>query len=215
MARIAGVNIPTKKRVEIALTYIHGIGSTSAKSICTKAGVPDERRVRPRLRRLVDVPLGLREEQVEPAPAPAAHFPKGEDVVADADVGVVGVERLLRGCDAALGDGDEAREVVRVDRGCGGRGEARAKEHLDGALARLVARRARHRRRRDVDVGECAVTAASLSLLHADCAVEGTPTEPPSPLLETVRQQQSSLLSVKREVGGPRSAWFLITNTQM
>ena len=45
MARIAGVNIPTKKRVEIALTYIHGIGTTSAKSICTKAGVPDERRV--------------------------------------------------------------------------------------------------------------------------------------------------------------------------
>ena len=33
-------------------------------------------------------------------------------------------------------------------------------------------------------------------------------TAQPSPLLETVRQQQSSLLSVKREVGGPRSAWF-------
>ena len=45
MARIAGVNIPTKKRVEIALTYIHGIGTTSAKRICAKAGVPDERRV--------------------------------------------------------------------------------------------------------------------------------------------------------------------------
>ena len=45
MARIAGVNIPTKKRVEIALTYIHGIGRTSAKSICGNAGVPDERRV--------------------------------------------------------------------------------------------------------------------------------------------------------------------------
>ena len=45
MARIAGVNIPTKKRVEIALTYIHGIGTTSAKKICLKAGVPDERRV--------------------------------------------------------------------------------------------------------------------------------------------------------------------------
>ena len=45
MARIAGVNNPTKKRVEIALTYIHGIGTTSAKSICTKACVPDERRV--------------------------------------------------------------------------------------------------------------------------------------------------------------------------
>ena len=45
VARIAGVNIPTKKRVEIALTYIHGIGTTSAKKICAKAGVPDERRV--------------------------------------------------------------------------------------------------------------------------------------------------------------------------
>jgi len=45
VARIAGVNIPTKKRVEIALTYLHGIGTTSAKNICAKAGVPDERRV--------------------------------------------------------------------------------------------------------------------------------------------------------------------------
>ena len=39
VARIAGVNIPTKKRVEIALTYIHGIGTTSAKTICAKAGL--------------------------------------------------------------------------------------------------------------------------------------------------------------------------------
>jgi small subunit ribosomal protein S13 len=45
VARIAGVNIPTKKRVENALTYIHGIGTTNAKNICAKAGVPDERRV--------------------------------------------------------------------------------------------------------------------------------------------------------------------------
>ncbi len=45
MARIAGVNIPTKKRVEIALTYIHGIGTTSARSICTKAGIAEERRL--------------------------------------------------------------------------------------------------------------------------------------------------------------------------
>ena len=45
MARISGVNIPTKKRVEIALTYIHGIGTTSAKNICEKASIPDERRV--------------------------------------------------------------------------------------------------------------------------------------------------------------------------
>jgi small subunit ribosomal protein S13 len=45
VARIAGVNIPTKKRVEIALTYIHGIGSTSAHTICTKAGIASERRI--------------------------------------------------------------------------------------------------------------------------------------------------------------------------
>lgn len=45
MARIAGVNIPTAKRVVIALTYIHGIGDTKAKEICEKVGIPTERRV--------------------------------------------------------------------------------------------------------------------------------------------------------------------------
>lgn len=45
MARIAGVNIPTSKRVVIALTYIHGIGNTMAQNICTKVGIPAERRV--------------------------------------------------------------------------------------------------------------------------------------------------------------------------
>lgn len=45
MARIAGVNIPTNKRVEIALTYIHGIGRTKAQEICEKVSVPVERRV--------------------------------------------------------------------------------------------------------------------------------------------------------------------------
>ncbi len=45
MARIAGVNIPTQKRVEIALTYIHGIGPTKASEICSKVGIPAERRV--------------------------------------------------------------------------------------------------------------------------------------------------------------------------
>ena len=45
MARIAGVNIPTQKRVLIALTYIHGIGATKAKEICEKVGIPAERRV--------------------------------------------------------------------------------------------------------------------------------------------------------------------------
>ena len=45
MARIAGVNIPTNKRVEIALTYIFGIGRTKAKEICAKVSIPLERRV--------------------------------------------------------------------------------------------------------------------------------------------------------------------------
>ncbi|MCI0431822.1 MAG: 30S ribosomal protein S13 [Rhodospirillales bacterium] len=45
MARIAGVNIPTQKRVLIALTYIHGIGPTKAREICEKVGIPAGRRV--------------------------------------------------------------------------------------------------------------------------------------------------------------------------
>lgn len=45
MARIAGVNIPTAKRVVVALTYIHGIGDTKAKEICEKVGIMPERRV--------------------------------------------------------------------------------------------------------------------------------------------------------------------------
>ena len=45
MARIAGVNIPTAKRVVIALTYIHGIGRDSAAKICQNIGIPAELRV--------------------------------------------------------------------------------------------------------------------------------------------------------------------------
>ena len=45
MARIAGVNIPTNKRVEIALTYIHGIGRTTASRITKDLGFQIERRV--------------------------------------------------------------------------------------------------------------------------------------------------------------------------
>jgi small subunit ribosomal protein S13 len=45
LARIAGVNIPTNKRVVIALQYIHGIGPTKAREIVQKANVPDSRRV--------------------------------------------------------------------------------------------------------------------------------------------------------------------------
>ena len=45
MARIAGVNIPTNKRVVIALQYIHGIGAKYAAEICDKVKIPAERRV--------------------------------------------------------------------------------------------------------------------------------------------------------------------------
>ena len=45
MARIAGVNIPTNKRVIIALQYIHGIGPKRAEEICQKVAIPAERRV--------------------------------------------------------------------------------------------------------------------------------------------------------------------------
>ena len=45
MARIAGVNIPTNKRVVIALQYIHGIGDKFAEDICKKVGIPVDRRV--------------------------------------------------------------------------------------------------------------------------------------------------------------------------
>jgi len=45
VARIAGVNIPTNKRVVIGLTYIHGIGNAKAQEICAKVSIPAERRV--------------------------------------------------------------------------------------------------------------------------------------------------------------------------
>ena len=61
MARIAGVNIPTNKLVEIALTYIHWIGRTKSRKICESAGIPLDRRVNDladaeviRIRELID-----------------------------------------------------------------------------------------------------------------------------------------------------------------
>ena len=45
MARIAGVNIPTNKRVVIALRYIHGIGPVNARKICEKVSIPESKRV--------------------------------------------------------------------------------------------------------------------------------------------------------------------------
>ena len=46
MARIAGVNIPDDKHAEISLTYIFGVGRTTAKQICGKAGIEPTTRVR-------------------------------------------------------------------------------------------------------------------------------------------------------------------------
>jgi len=61
LARIAGVNIPTQKRVEISLTYIFGIGRAHARRICLKTEIPSERRVHEltddevlRIRELID-----------------------------------------------------------------------------------------------------------------------------------------------------------------
>ena len=46
MARIAGINIPPHKHAEIGLTAIYGIGRTTAQKICTKSGVPFDRKVK-------------------------------------------------------------------------------------------------------------------------------------------------------------------------
>ncbi len=61
MARIAGVNIPTNKRVAISLRYIYGIGPKNAKEIIDQLGIPEERRVNQltddevlRIRELID-----------------------------------------------------------------------------------------------------------------------------------------------------------------
>jgi len=45
VARIAGVNIPTQKRVLISLQYIHGVGPKFAQEICERVGIPSERKV--------------------------------------------------------------------------------------------------------------------------------------------------------------------------
>ncbi len=45
MARIAGVNIPTNKRVEIALRYIYGVGQTRASNICKRLNIGTQKRV--------------------------------------------------------------------------------------------------------------------------------------------------------------------------
>jgi small subunit ribosomal protein S13 len=46
LARIAGVDLPANKRIEVALTYIYGIGDTTARYIIDKSGVPSDTRVK-------------------------------------------------------------------------------------------------------------------------------------------------------------------------
>src|SRR3954468_19523189 len=46
MARIAGVDIPREKRLEISLTYIYGIGRTTSQQICARVGIDPDTRVR-------------------------------------------------------------------------------------------------------------------------------------------------------------------------
>ena len=46
MARIAGVDIPREKRLEISLTYIYGVGRTTAKQVCEATGIDESTRVR-------------------------------------------------------------------------------------------------------------------------------------------------------------------------
>ena len=46
MARIAGVDVPREKRLEISLTYIYGVGRTTAKRVCTNVGIDENTRVR-------------------------------------------------------------------------------------------------------------------------------------------------------------------------
>ena len=62
MARIAGVNIPTNKRVTVSLRYIYGIGPAKAAQICDRLSIPDDRRVNQlsdeevlRIRELIDL----------------------------------------------------------------------------------------------------------------------------------------------------------------
>jgi small subunit ribosomal protein S13 len=66
MARIAGVNLPTQKRLEVGLTYIYGIGPSTARKICKELNLDPDEKVRDltddevtRLRSFIDTELGV------------------------------------------------------------------------------------------------------------------------------------------------------------
>src|SRR3982074_1929987 len=72
MARIAGVDIPPQKRTVISLTYIHGIGNTTAKKLVKTAGINPETRVKDlsedevtRLRQIIDRMASAKELLIE------------------------------------------------------------------------------------------------------------------------------------------------------
>mgnify|MGYP006183085367 CR=1 FL=1 len=101
MARIAGVNIPTQKRVEIALTYIHGIGRTMASNICQQVGIPRERRVN----ELSDAEVLQIREQIDTF---IATMERGFSRVA-------GVEETSKGAEAAFeGNDDDAARMYKL-----------------------------------------------------------------------------------------------------
>ena len=94
MARIAGVNIPTDKRVHIALTYIHGIGNTKAKEITTALGIDEMSRVN----QLSD------DQVVAIRPLYSANAPQ-------ASVEIKGGAQPYEGLDIFVGDNDAVRRV--------------------------------------------------------------------------------------------------------
>lgn len=69
MARIAGINLPSQKHIEIALTHIYGIGRSTAQKICDDAGIPRDTKVR-----------DLTEEQAEALRAEVAKVPHEGDL---------------------------------------------------------------------------------------------------------------------------------------
>jgi small subunit ribosomal protein S13 len=69
MARIAGVNLPREKRLEVALTYIYGIGPSTARRICAELGLSPDEKVRDltdeeitKLRQFIDANLEVEGE---------------------------------------------------------------------------------------------------------------------------------------------------------
>ena len=62
MARIAGINVPDNKHARVSLTYIYGVGATTAEKICAAAGVDPERRCLPAQQKTLLKELALRDE---------------------------------------------------------------------------------------------------------------------------------------------------------